>query len=263
MAVVRRSGGYVLDVERSAVDLFRFRALCAQARTCDDRQAVALLRQALDLWRGEALTGVDGDWAAAERDRPHQQLLATECDLTDARLRSGHGEDLVAALTARTTRWPLDERVAAQFMPALHRAGRTTDALAHYRRLRDRLVGRLGTEPGAALRAPHQRILEPDPALTSPPAVIGHDVEEPVPRQLPAPPRWFTGRGAELARLDEALAVAETAATVVISAIGGTGGIGKTWLALAWAHQHVERFPRRATVPGPARVHPCRAPRRA
>jgi len=259
-AVARRPGGYALDVERSAIDLLRFHALCVQARAGDDRQAVALLRQALGLWRGEALTGIESEWAAAERDRLHQQRLDAECELTDARLRLGHGEDLVALLGARTARWPLDERVAAQFLLALHRAGRTADALAHYRQLRDRLVEQLGTDPGTALRDLHRRILDADPVLTPPSAAINGasavKAEVPVPRQLPAPPRSFTGRAAELARLDEALTAGldggllasatgsgtPAAATVVISAIGGAGGIGKTWLALAWAHQHADRF---------------------
>jgi DNA-binding SARP family transcriptional activator len=125
--VVRRPGGYSLEVERSTIHLLRFRDLRAQFRG-DARQAAALLRQALGLWRGEALTGIEGEWAAAERDRLHQQLLDTERDLTDAVLRLGHGEDLVASLTAHATQWPLDERVAAQLILALHRAGRTADA---------------------------------------------------------------------------------------------------------------------------------------
>lgn len=228
-ALTRRPGGYVLEVERSTIDLHRFDELCAEARATDDHdKRAALLQRALEQWRGEALTGVTGDWAAAERDRLGQQLLGAECDLTDALLSLGHGEDLVAPLSARAAQWPLDERVSAQFMLALHRAGRTADALAHYRQLRDRLVEQLGTEPCAAVRNLHQHILTGE-TPTRP--------ERPVPRQLPAPPRWFTGRDAEL----EALTL--SSATVVISAIGGTGGIGKTWLALRWAHRHAAQFP--------------------
>jgi DNA-binding SARP family transcriptional activator/Tfp pilus assembly protein PilF len=233
-AVLRRPGGYALEAESSAVDLLRFRDLCDRARAgADDRQAAALLRQALELWRGEPLTGAESDWAAAERDRLRQQHLTAECDLTEILLRLRHGEDLVAPLTARSARWPLNERVAAQFMLALHRAGRTADALACYRQLRERLVEELGTDPRTELQDLHQRILTADPSL----AATGG--EGPVPRQLPAAPRWFTGRDTELARLDEALA----GSTVMISAIGGAGGIGKTWLALAWAHRHAARFP--------------------
>ncbi|MFD4669628.1 BTAD domain-containing putative transcriptional regulator [Lentzea sp. NPDC058450] len=237
VAVTRRPGGYALEVDRAAVDLHRFDELCAEARSADDHgRRAGLLEQALEQWRGEALTGIDGDWATAERDRLGQQRLSAECDLTDALLGLGHGEDLVTPLSARAAQWPLDERVAGQFMMALHRAGRTADALAHYRQLRERLVEQLGTEPGTALQNVHQRVLEADPGLTRPSGDTAA-----APRQLPAPPRWFTGRQAELARLDEALAPG--AATVVISAIGGAGGIGKTWLALHWAHRHADRFP--------------------
>ncbi|HEX6359915.1 AfsR/SARP family transcriptional regulator [Actinophytocola sp.] len=272
-AVVRHPGGYVLEVERSVVDLHRFHELCLKARTraADDAERVVLLEQALALWQGDALIGIEGDWAFAERRGLRQQRLDAECDLTDALLRLGHGEDLVATLGARAAGWPLDERVAAQFTLALHRAGRTADALAHYRQLRDRLIEQLGTEPGTTLQGLHQRILDTDPALTPPPVTIDGtsavwSSDMPVPRQLPALPRLFTGRAVELARLDEMLTVepdrhpsasvpgvsatepetapgAPAAGTVAIAAIGGVGGIGKTWLALTWAHRHAEAFP--------------------
>uniref|UniRef100_UPI00192E7023 AfsR/SARP family transcriptional regulator n=1 Tax=Saccharothrix deserti TaxID=2593674 RepID=UPI00192E7023 len=121
--VVRRPGGYALEVDRAAVDLHRFRGHRARARACagDDRRVVESLGDALRLWRGEALTGLGGDWAAAERARLHQERLDAECDLTDALLGLGHGEDLVADLTIRTVEWPLDERVAGQYMLAVYR----------------------------------------------------------------------------------------------------------------------------------------------
>ncbi|GAA1296860.1 AfsR/SARP family transcriptional regulator [Saccharothrix xinjiangensis] len=144
-----------------AVDLHRFRALRVHASTED-------LARALELWRGDPLTGVTGDWAEAERDRLRQERLAAQHEPADAVLRAGRGGELVAELSARAAEHPLDERVAGQYLLALHRAGRTADALAHYRRVRDRLVEELGAEPGAALRELHGRILEADPALTAP-----------------------------------------------------------------------------------------------
>ncbi|GAA1309236.1 NB-ARC domain-containing protein [Saccharothrix xinjiangensis] len=66
----------------------------------------------------------------------------------------------------------------------------------------------------------------------------------PVPRQLPAPPAGFTGRRHELTRLTELLDdAADRGGTVLISALSGVGGIGKTWLALHWAHRNADRFP--------------------
>ncbi|MFJ6673304.1 AfsR/SARP family transcriptional regulator [Actinosynnema sp. NPDC091369] len=253
VAVHRRPGGYVLEVDPSSVDLHRFRALRERARAGDDAAAAGLLGEALALWRGEALTGLRGDWAAAERGRLDQERLDAERDLVDVRLRLGHGEGLVSLLATRADEWPLDERVAGQYMLALHRAGRTADALAHYRQVRDRLVAELGADPGAALQDLHRQVLAADPALTARtggPAVT--------PRQLPASPASFIGRRDGLDRLDAAVggaavagqpdgrrhpATADTAGTVAITAIAGPGGIGKTWLALHWAHRHAERFP--------------------
>jgi DNA-binding SARP family transcriptional activator len=232
VAIERRSGGYVLTAVET--DLLRFRELCARARE-DAGQAVRLLTEALALWRGDALTGLEVDWARAERDRLHLERLAAEHDLVDARLRAGHGEELLAELSARIVANPLDERVAGQYLLALSRAGRAADALEHYRRFRDLLVEELGTDPGASLRELHRQILAAEGT--------GPGAAEPVvvPRQLPAPPAQFVGRDDELDGLDASRAGAST--TVVVSAIAGAGGIGKTCLALHWAHRHADRFP--------------------
>ncbi|WP_279493263.1 BTAD domain-containing putative transcriptional regulator [Actinocrispum wychmicini] len=154
-------------------------------------------------------------------------------------MRCGRLADLLPDLSASTVRYPLDERIAGQFMLALYLSGRRSDALRHYQHTREQLVEKLGAEPGPDLRRLHQGILTTDPV----PATLG-SVRTPVPRQLPIPPRLFAGRTRELAILTDALdSQAEHGAAVVISAIGGTGGIGKTWLALQWAHQNVDRFP--------------------
>ncbi|GAA1356588.1 BTAD domain-containing putative transcriptional regulator [Catellatospora bangladeshensis] len=280
VAIVRRSGGYVLtaDTGEPVVDLHLFRALCARARAGDDAGAARLLTEALELWRGEALTGVAGEWAEAERDRLGRERLAAQHDLVDARLRLGQGEDLVVELAQRAAEHPLDERVAGQHMLALHQAGRVADALERYRQVRARLVDELGVDPGAALQDLHRRVLTADPALGPTPAgaargsppPAGPQSEDPlpdgpapggpvlggpapgspapvptppepvVPRQLPAPSAPFVGRRTELDRLD---ATVGTSGTVVISAIAGAGGIGKTWLALHWAHRNADRFP--------------------
>uniref|UniRef100_UPI0031D763CE AfsR/SARP family transcriptional regulator n=1 Tax=Saccharothrix mutabilis TaxID=33921 RepID=UPI0031D763CE len=253
VAVVGRSGGYALVVDRldQVIDLHRFRELCVRAREHgDDVEAARLLTEALALWRGSALTGVNGAWVDAERDRLEQERLAARNDLSDARLRLGHGARLVVELAARAAEHPWDERVAGQYMLALHQNGRTADALAHYRRLRERLVAELGTDPGAALRELHRQVLAADPALS--PATTDPGGPRAVPLQLPSAPALFTGRVPELAELDRALATSDDPAghgdggagtTAVISAIGGTGGVGKTWLALTWANRNLHRFP--------------------
>ncbi|HEX8866378.1 MAG TPA: BTAD domain-containing putative transcriptional regulator, partial [Lentzea sp.] len=213
--IERRSGGYVLT---GPVDLHLSRELSARGR----------FGEALELWRGEPLTGLPGDWAEEERARLALERLSLTHDLVDSRLRLNEGGQLVAELSSRTAEHPLDERLAGQYLLALHQAGRTAEALDHYRKVRELLVTELGADPGAALQELHARLLAGTPARA-------------VPRQLPAAPMPFVGREDELARLDKAMA--RSNGTVVISAVAGAGGIGKTWLALHWAHERVDRFP--------------------
>ena len=141
-----------------------------QARRAGEAtRTAALLTEALALWQGDPLAGLRGEWVAGERDQWQQERLAAEHDLVDARLLAGQGEELVAQLSVRTAQEPLDERVAGQYMLALHRAGRSADALDHYRQLRERLVEELGTDPGSALQDLHRQILAADPGLLVPP----------------------------------------------------------------------------------------------
>ncbi len=234
VAIERRPGGYALIADPLAVDLHRFRHLLAQARTtADDHEALALFAGALDLWRGEPFTGIDNHWLDTVRTFLAQERLAAELEYTDVRLRTGEHAQLLPELAARVAAHPLDERATAQLMLASYRAGRCADALRHYQNLRHRLITELGTEPGPELRQLHQRVLATDPDHLAPPT-------SPLPRQLPGPPGQFTGRHRELALLSNAVT---PGATMVITAIGGAGGIGKTWLALHWAHQHADRFP--------------------
>jgi DNA-binding SARP family transcriptional activator/tetratricopeptide (TPR) repeat protein len=235
VGLARRSGGYVLtaDPARSIVDVHRCRELRTRARD-DEQQALPLLTEALDLWPGAALTGLAGEWAEAERERLDQERQATWRELADAKLRLGLGADLVVELAAHAEAHPTDERVAAQYMLALHQTGRTAGALEHYRRVRARLVEELGTDPGSSLQELHQRI------LTAPAGPVAGSV---VPRELRAAPASFVGRREEVLRLDALLDAARANGTMMLSAVTGAGGLGKTWLALRWAHRHLARFP--------------------
>jgi tetratricopeptide (TPR) repeat protein len=168
-------------------------------------------------------------------------------------------------------------------MLALYRCGRPADALRRYEQARRHLAGELGAGPGPQLAALHRQILRADPALTDVAAPAGtaggrgpgtglaDPRAGPVPRELPADVRAFTGRAAELAELDRLLAgpgpgagtgagagpasaagelagpgpAAGPAPTAVISAVSGTAGVGKTALAVHWAHRAAGagRFP--------------------
>ena len=251
VALVRRSPGYTAVLDERRVDLHHFRDLLAQARTAgDDDRAAALTRQALELWRGEPFAGLDTPWINATRQSLLVERQAARLDLTDLQLRLGRHAVLLSELARQAVEHPLDERVAGQLMLALYRSGRQADALTHYQRFHRQLADEVGIDPGPALQRLHQRILTTDPALATPvpgqapdPAT-GHPRPPAVPRQLPAAPRLFTGRNRELTLLTKSIDErAGSGATPVISAIGGAGGIGKTWLALHWAHQNLDRFP--------------------
>ncbi|MGM1062661.1 BTAD domain-containing putative transcriptional regulator [Saccharothrix sp. Mg75] len=260
----RRSTGYVLEMDESAVDLHLFRELVGLARSqADESRAVTLLERASRLWRGPACAGLDTPWINTVREELERERFSADVDRVDLRLRSGNHVELLPELTARAREHPLDERVAGQLMLALHRGGRQAEALLHYDRLRLRLADELGADPGATLRLLHQRVLT-DAAELAPPSPTGAAAvgttspgspaaaaPEPaatdpaiVPRQLPAAPEPFVGRDNELGRLDLVTLNDSTAGrTVVVCALAGAGGMGKTWLTITWAHQHSEWFP--------------------
>jgi DNA-binding SARP family transcriptional activator len=253
VSLARVGAGYQLSVDPDTVDLHRFHALLIKARAPQDGpadvRAAAMLEQALALWRGEPLADLDVDtaWLHALRANLTRHHQAARLDLTDIRLRQGGHATLLAELAEQTTRHPFDERLAGQYLLALYRSGRRAEALRCYHNLRHALAEDLGTNPSPPLQRLHQQILTADPALNTPSPntepVTTTRVRLPTPRQLPAPPSLFTGRGSELAVLNAALdAPADRRGTVVISAIGGAGGIGKTALALHWAHQNLHRF---------------------
>jgi DNA-binding SARP family transcriptional activator/tetratricopeptide (TPR) repeat protein len=238
----RRSGGYVVHVDEDVVDVHRFRRLVANARDADDGTAAGLLREALDLWRGAPVAGLDTPWAARTREALHAERLAAELDFFDVQLRRGEHASVLVELATRAEEHPLDERLARQFLLALYRSGRQAEALERYERIRVRLADELGADPSSALQLLHQQMLTAEAVLDAP------DVERtskvPVPRQLPAPPAVFIGRAAELAVLDAAVdPLCEPGRPVAISAVGGCGGVGKTWLALHWSHHNIDRFP--------------------
>jgi DNA-binding SARP family transcriptional activator len=251
--LVSSAAGYRLDVDADTVDVHRFRALVRTARSTaaarKPESAATLLDEALQLCRGEPLTDVPSEVLHREVvPGLLEQRLAVQEQRIDLDLDLGRHADRITELVARATEHPLRERTWAQLMLALYRCGRTAEALDAYRQASKVLAEELGIGPGPELSSLHQAMLTNDPTLTIP-----HPTPEPtrqhspspqvVPGQLPAPSRHFVGRTTEVRHLDAQLAAANGAPLMVISAIGGTAGIGKTALALHWAHRHVHQFP--------------------
>ena len=243
-----RGGGYLVAVPDAALDSLAFEAKVTAAQEASDAgrlgEAARLLHTALGLWRGPLLADLDGrifaDAAAAWEER--RCAVAETCH--DHQLALGRHREILAELARFADDYPLREKPAGHLMLALYRCGRQADALAVYARMRERLAIDLGLDPGPDLQRLHQQILTADPALNTPEADHVQPSQQPVvPRQLPAAAGPFTGRQPELKTLDGLLGQADEAGTVVISAIDGTAGVGKTALAVYWAHQVADRFP--------------------
>jgi DNA-binding SARP family transcriptional activator/tetratricopeptide (TPR) repeat protein len=252
LRLVTRHPGYMLQAGDDEVDLLRFRCLGrdggAELRAGAWGRAHALLGEALGLWRGTPLADIPSESLRRDHGQGLEELrLQAEEWRADAALHLGlHGE-LTPGLQSLAARHPLRERFHGQLMLALYRCGRQAEALDAYARARNILVEELGTEPGPDLQQLHQRILSADPglAITEPARAEQAEPQRAVPRELPPAVPGFTGRSAELRTLTSLLNRSRPHApgAVVISAIGGTAGVGKTALAVRWAHTIADRFP--------------------
>ena len=252
-AIAARPPGYVLDLGEDGTDVQLAERLLRQGmKSADPGRSARDLREALALWRGRPLADVAG-LAWLEEQAARLDLLGERIQraLAEARLAAGEHAVLVPDLEKMVADHPLDEHLHGQLMLALYRSGRQADALAAYQRLRHTLAEELGIDPAQALRDLETAILRQDPSLdVSAPAVTLRSaaLAVPVPAQLPPAVAVLTGRDAELASLDAiaprvARGGAVEDATAVIAAITGTAGVGKTALALHWAHRAREQFP--------------------
>lgn len=273
------SSAYLLRIPESLIDTQRFDALTAQASPeSAPGEAVRLLRQALGLWRGPALTGTVASppFAAAAHALEERRLSAVEA-LARAHKALGEHEEAVRALHPAAVANPLREGLIAALMLALYRSGRQSDAIAWFHRTRQLLDDDLGVDPGQRLSAAYQEILRAAPEADGPqsaaasaaaPGPSGQPVPStpshqqsvaaaasaaaPTPELLPRPPAGFHGRGAELAELTRLTRDSAEPAQGGsggypqeggIALLTGPAGVGKTGLAVHWGHAQAAAFP--------------------
>ncbi|HEV2373902.1 MAG TPA: BTAD domain-containing putative transcriptional regulator [Streptosporangiaceae bacterium] len=240
----RRGPGYIVEADPEVVDLYRFRRLAADARAADDdRAANGLFAEALGLWRGPAFAGLASPWLDGLRVAADDEFLAVTVSHNDVRLRLGQHLELLGDLRRLTAAHPLDERLVGQLVLAAYRSGYRAEALDQYHQMRTRLSDELGVGPGPQLRCRYEQVLRDDPVLAGPvpqhPRATGQ-----VPAQLPHELSDFTGRHAELEALRALFADTGPAnAIALISAIDGLPGVGKTALAVKFAHEVGGAFP--------------------
>lgn len=233
--ITRPGHGYQLVVEPGELDLDVFDDLVRRGEEAladaDVEAAVNLFGQALSTWHGLPAAELSaGPLLHAEFTRLQERRLAAVERYAKAALELGRFDDVIDRLRRESAQHPLREELWAQLMMALDRSGRRGEALEAYATARKHMVEQVGVEPGARLRQLQQVILES--RVPSPAALNAH-------RQLPMDIAEFTGRETELRRLCEP----GPQTTVVISAIEGMAGVGKTKLAVRAAHRLVPQYP--------------------
>jgi DNA-binding SARP family transcriptional activator/tetratricopeptide (TPR) repeat protein len=245
--LLRRSGGYLLDTDSEEVDLHRFHRLVADARGAgrSGAEQVTILREALDLWRGEPLAGLSGEWVSRMRDTWQRQRLDAVTAWADAETAVGNHAVVIGRVPELIGEHPLVEPLVAVLMRALYESGRGSEALECFAEARKRLADELGADPGTELRRLHQAIMqgasEPAEAADTPPSARPRSA--PVLARLPLDIPAFTGREQELAQLDKILAEGiGSPAVAVVSTLSGTAGVGKTAVAVHWAHRVADWF---------------------
>ncbi|TCP57325.1 DNA-binding SARP family transcriptional activator [Tamaricihabitans halophyticus] len=229
--------GYQLRLWPGELDAERFETLLDEAAELAGQapeECARLSRKALELWHGRPYEGLDIPLLADEAERLTNRRLTACEDLYRVELSRGRHTAIIGELIELAKENPLREQLHAQLMTALYGSGRQAEALRVYRDVRRHLIDELGLEPGPELRAIEQQV------LTGEPIELAEPEPRPVrPAQLPHNVRSFIGRDTALVELDE-LVETDGAGIAVLT---GTAGVGKTALAVHWAHRVRERFP--------------------
>ncbi|MEU4626368.1 BTAD domain-containing putative transcriptional regulator [Actinoplanes sp. NPDC023801] len=279
--ILTRNQGYVLVPDGITLDIRRYEHLIREARAAGDlgrkEESTARYREALNLWRGPALDGLDSEPLRMVADRLAERRLTVNEDCIEYELDLGRHREVIAELGGLVAGHPLRERLRGQLMLAFYRSGRQAEALDAYRAARSALINELGLEPSEWLQRLERSILTSDVSLSVPEAIIVTPVPLPVPvrprvtaeppvpdpepaaepasplRTDPASPCMlptdiadFTGRSKQIDAIQMQLAMASDdpdQLAVPIVVMTGKPGIGKTALGVHLSHRLAPRYP--------------------
>ena len=247
VTLASRPYGYVLMAPPELIDVHQFLSLIDEARVAvNPRERTAILLRALELWRGEALADISSPdlRQRLSADLVELRLSAQEMCI-EAQLETDQYGDLIPELAKLVAAHPTRERLVAAWMLALYRGGRQQEALQVYDRTAASLADTLGIDPGTQLRELHVAILRGEsipvaPATTGAPVRSGRDDSTPPPRQLPRDLYGMIDRTLHVARLDDIVLGALGSGIAILT---GMAGVGKTTLAVHWAHRVADHFP--------------------
>ncbi|MCX4775196.1 Regulatory protein AfsR [Streptomyces sp. ADI92-24] len=263
VGLIRTPAGYQVSADPGAVDLVRFRRLLkrAQQEGLGDQERSTLLQQALHMWRGDALSGMQSDWAARLRETLRQLHHEALSQWADAEIRLERPGAVLAELRAALLTDPLSEQLCERLMLALYLEGRSVDALEYYQSIRRLIAKDLGTDPSRRLQRLYETILRGEtavPALSpdrgdirgagpqspgTPAAAVFPVTTAPhIPQMLPIDLPDFIGRERELDVLQRTLTQPTDAQPPAVVLVGG-GGVGKTALAVRLGHRLRSAFP--------------------
>ncbi|WP_166355762.1 AfsR/SARP family transcriptional regulator [Phytoactinopolyspora limicola] len=255
--IVARSGGYLLSIEPEQIDALRFGILLDEAAAAQHPAAErSRLEAALALWRGAPFEGIRSDWldhsiapALQERylsavERRTDLNLAEESRRYPAESPDSSSRVDLTQLADLAEQHPLRESLWVRLLRVLESAGRPAEALERYETIRLRLADELGADPSPQLQQAHKELLAGG-AQASTRVTPRHHGARMIPRQLPPAFDGFAGRRSELAALDALVEPpSETPSrSPLITVIAGTAGVGKTTLAVHWAHRIARHFP--------------------